>query len=67
MIRLGLLLGIIALIIWIWALVDVIITPEGTFRVADKAIWVLVVLFAGTIGAIVYIAVGRPRAGSGYI
>ncbi|HEX6198567.1 MAG TPA: PLDc N-terminal domain-containing protein [Jiangellaceae bacterium] len=51
------------LVIWIWALVDVIITPNGTFRHGDKTIWLLVVLFAGTIGALVYVAVGRPRLG----
>lgn len=56
-------LFIALLVVWIWALVDVIITPNGTFRRGDRTIWLLVVLFAGTIGALIYVGVGRPRRG----
>src|SRR5258705_11751 len=49
--------------VWIWALVDAIRNPalDSTTRL----IWVLVILFAQVIGAVVYLAIGRsPRAGS---
>ena len=51
------------LAVWIWALIDAIRNPalDSTTRL----IWVLVILFAQVIGAIIYLAVGRsPRAGS---
>jgi phospholipase D-like protein len=49
----------------VWALVDAIRVPdESMYRAGNKLIWVLVILFAGFIGAIVYLAMGRP-AGTG--
>ena len=45
----------------VWALVDAIrVQDESTYRAGNKLIWVLAILFAGFIGAIVYFAVGRP-------
>ena len=49
----------------VWALVDAIRVPdESMYRAGNKLIWVLVILFAGFIGAIVYLTMGRP-AGTG--
>lgn len=50
-------LGIIALAIWIWALVNAIQNPalDSTMRI----VWVLVIVFTGIIGAIVYLLIGR--------
>jgi hypothetical protein len=48
-------------ILVIWALVDAIRVPDDSmFQAGTKLIWVLVILFAGFVGAIVYLAVGRP-------
>ena len=45
-------------------LVDAIRVPnESMYRAGNKLIWVLVILFAGFIGAIVYFAIGRPAGG----
>jgi hypothetical protein len=50
-------LGIAALAIWIWALVDAIQNPalDSTMRI----VWVLVIVFTQIIGAIIYLAIGR--------
>jgi hypothetical protein len=50
-------LGIAALGVWIWALIDAIQNPalDGTMRI----VWILVIVFTHFIGAIVYLAIGR--------
>lgn len=49
--------GIVFLAIWIWALVNAIQNPalDSTMRI----VWVLVIVFTGIIGAAVYLLVGR--------
>ena len=60
---LGLMIG--SMVVWIWALVDCIQVPDDTmYRSGTKLIWVLVIVFATLIGAIVYLAIGRPDATS---
>lgn len=52
------------IVLVIWALVDAIRVPDETmYRAGNKLTWVLVILFAGFIGAIVYLAIGRPTDG----
>ena len=49
------------IVLVIWALVDAIRVPdESMYRAGNKLIWVLVILLAGFIGAIVYFFIGRP-------
>jgi hypothetical protein len=53
----SLVVGLGGLIIWIYALVDIV---KSEFRSPnDKIVWVLIVLFATLIGAILYLAIGR--------
>ncbi len=47
--------------VWLYALIDVIRTPDDRFRTGTQLIWVLVVLFANIVGALIYLAIGRPR------
>ena len=47
--------------VWLYALIDVIRTPDHQFETGTQLVWVLVVLFANIIGALVYLAIGRPR------
>ena len=47
-----------SLFLVIAALVDVL---QGQFRNNDKLIWVLVVLLAGPLGAILYYVIGRKQ------
>jgi hypothetical protein len=58
----GLLL-IANIVLVIWGLVDAIKVPDDSmYRAGTKLIWVLVILLAGFVGAIVYFAVGRPSS-----
>lgn len=59
LLRYGIFIGAIA--VWIWALVDAIRVPDDSmYNEGNKLIWVLVILFTGTIGAIIYLMIGRP-------
>ena len=54
--------GIVGLVLWIWALVDCLQVPDDSlYRTGNKLIWVLVIVFAQFIGAIIYLAIGRPE------
>ena len=48
---------IASVVLWIWALVDAVKNPalDGNTRL----IWVLVIIFVPTLGAILYLVVGR--------
>lgn len=56
---------IASLVVWIWALVDAIQVPEDSmYRSGTKLVWVLVIVFLQVVGAIVYLAIGRPAKGT---
>jgi hypothetical protein len=47
---------------WIWMIVDVIQREEKTFKSKDeKVIWVLVIVLAGWVGALIYYLVEYRR------
>jgi len=49
----------------IWSLVDVVRMPDdASFKTGTQIVWVIVILLGGLIGAIVYLAVGRPPGGA---
>jgi hypothetical protein len=59
------LIGLVGLVVWIWALVDCLQVPDDSmYRTGTKLIWVLVIVLAQVIGAIVYLAIGRPGPGA---
>jgi hypothetical protein len=52
------------IVLVIWALVDAIRVPDDSmYRAGNKLIWILVILLAGLVGAIVYFIVGKPGGG----
>ncbi|HEY3403124.1 MAG TPA: PLD nuclease N-terminal domain-containing protein [Ohtaekwangia sp.] len=52
------LLSLIALVLWIWALIDVIKSNlDGT----TKIIWVLVIIVLPLLGSILYLLIGRKK------
>lgn len=53
------LLGLLCLVLWIWALVDII---NSRFREDNtKIIWCLLVIFLPFIGTILYFVIGREQ------
>jgi hypothetical protein len=55
--------------LWLYALVDVLRADDAAFAAAgqNKIVWVLLIVFLGFIGAILYLAIARPKlAGGGY-
>ena len=53
--------GLVVLLFWIWALLDVISTDASRCRNLPKLMWVVVVLILPAIGAIVWLLLGRPE------
>ena len=54
------LFGVALFILWIWAVLDVIATDRVLIRNLDKTMWLLLVLFVPTVGAVAWVALGRP-------
>lgn len=51
-------------VLWIWALIDCVRVPDDSmFQSGNKLIWVLIIVFAQIIGAILYLLIGRPKGG----
>lgn len=54
------------IVLVIWALIDAIKVPDDSmYQAGTKLIWVLVILFGGFVGAIIYFVVGRPSGRQG--
>ena len=56
---LAILVAIACFIFWVWMLIDCIQRDFG--EGSEKVIWVLVIVFLGIIGAIIYYFIGRPK------
>ena len=56
---LGIGLVIAFLGLWVWVLIDCAThePPQGN----DKIVWILIILFGGWIGALIYLLARRPR------
>ena len=52
--------GLFMLALWIWAVLDVIATDRALIRNLDKVVWLVLVVFVPTVGAIAWLALGRP-------
>ena len=53
------------LAVLIYALVDAIRMPsDADFKAGTQLVWILVILLAQVIGAIIYLVVGRPPGGA---
>lgn len=53
------LLSVLAFGLWIWALVDCAVNESSEGN--DKIVWILIIVFANWIGALLYLIVRRPR------
>lgn len=54
-------IGLVLLALWIWALIDVLRTPDDRHRGLPKPAWFFIVLLFSALGALAWIAFGRPR------
>jgi hypothetical protein len=50
-------LGLLSVVLWIWALIDAIRNP--TLSDNERIIWVVVILLTQLLGAIIYLIIGR--------
>ena len=53
------LVGLALFVFWIWMLVDC--APKEPSQGNDKIIWILIIIFAHWIGALIYFLVRRPE------
>ncbi len=58
-------LGLVMTVLWLVALVDALRVPDPVWERAgqSKLLWVLVVVLAGVLGALLYAVMARPALG----
>ncbi|WP_148612402.1 PLDc N-terminal domain-containing protein [Nocardioides rubriscoriae] len=67
MIKLELLFGVVTFCLWVYCLVEVIQTPEGSIRNLPKVVWLLLVLLFPFVGSVAWLVAGRPDHGPGRV
>lgn len=65
MARLGIILGPIIFVLWVYCLISVITSRDGDARHLPKIAWLLIVLLFPLVGSIAWLAVGRPQNARG--
>lgn len=63
-IKLELLLGVVAFVVWVYCLIDVAQTPDHEIRNLNKGAWILIVLFFSVAGSIGWFIFGKPQGGA---
>ena len=56
--------GLALLVFWIWGIFDVITTDAERCRNLPKLAWALIVIILGSIGALIWVLLGRPERSS---
>jgi Phospholipase_D-nuclease N-terminal len=57
------LIGLALVAVWVLTLVNIIRTPEGSFRVGSQIMWVLIVVLVPIIGVPLYWVMAAPQRG----
>ncbi|MBL1077291.1 PLDc N-terminal domain-containing protein [Nocardia sp. 2] len=52
--------ALITLGLWVYCLIDIITSPEGGIRHLPKVGWLVVVILLPTVGALLWLFLGRP-------
>ncbi|MFF2075558.1 PLD nuclease N-terminal domain-containing protein [Kitasatospora sp. NPDC058162] len=52
---------VLPLVLWVWAFIDCLITPEAEVKHLPKPIWVIIVLLFPPLGPIAWLLAGRQR------
>ncbi len=60
MIKLELAFGLFVMALWVFSVIDVIISDEGAIRYLPKVPWLLLVLFFPLAGSVAWLVAGRP-------
>lgn len=58
----GLGLGVVLTALWVYCLLDVIMTDEHRVRNLPKLTWLMIVLFTFEVGAVAWLVAGRPQS-----
>lgn len=53
---------LLAVVFWVYCIVEVLMAPEDQVRRLRKPWWVMVVLFLPVLGGLIWLLAGRPRA-----
>lgn len=61
-VRFGGILFLASLAVWLYSLLDAATSDRATVRLLPKGVWVVVVLLTFIVGALAWLAWGRPRA-----
>ena len=56
--------GLAILALWLFCLIDVIVTDDYRIRNMPKSVWVLVVVLLPTVGSVAWLVAGRPGISS---
>lgn len=61
--RIALIMFVLAWLVFVvWMLVDALrVRSDDEYQTGTKLVWVLVILLANGVGAVIYFFVGRPR------
>jgi hypothetical protein len=54
--------GLLLLALWLFCLVDVIVTDESSCRNLPKMVWLVIVLVLPDVGSILWLIAGRPQS-----
>ncbi|PXX71193.1 phospholipase D-like protein [Nocardia tenerifensis] len=52
--------GLLTLALWVYCLIDIITCPDAGIRHLPKVGWLIVVILLPTVGALLWLIVGRP-------
>ncbi len=61
MIRVWAIAGFVALIFWVYAIVDCALQPPTRHRAVSKAAWIAIVVLLPVLGGILWFTIGRTR------
>ncbi|WP_322748810.1 MULTISPECIES: PLD nuclease N-terminal domain-containing protein [unclassified Frankia] len=61
----GFVLTLALLGFWIYAIVDVALTPAASVRTLPKLAWIAIIVLFEVVGAVAWFLLGRPRRGAG--
>lgn len=63
MARLGILLGPLVIVLWVFCVIHVVTSRDGETRHLPRWAWLLLVLLFPLVGSVAWLAVGRPVGG----